>query len=156
MKIYVASSWRNNYQENVVIRLRELGYEVYDFKFKDKEKSEKRGFSWSEIDPNWKNWTTGEYIKALNHPRSVEGFDNDFDALMTSDVCLMVMPCGFSAAMELGYAVGEGQYTIIYCPEIREPDLMVKMVDFISDDFNKIVEKLKHREGELLGVFRGL
>lgn len=32
MKIYVASSWRNNRQPDVVKFLRDLGHEVYDFK----------------------------------------------------------------------------------------------------------------------------
>ena len=31
-KIYVASSWRNPYFEQVVKRLREQRYEVYDFR----------------------------------------------------------------------------------------------------------------------------
>ena len=32
MKIYVASSWRNEFQHNVVKALREDGHEVYDFR----------------------------------------------------------------------------------------------------------------------------
>ena len=31
-KIYVASSWRNVFQQDVVNILRDLGHEVYDFK----------------------------------------------------------------------------------------------------------------------------
>lgn len=31
-KIYVASSWRNVFQQDVVGILRDLGHEVYDFK----------------------------------------------------------------------------------------------------------------------------
>lgn len=31
-KIYVASSWRNPFQQEVVNILRDLGHEVYDFK----------------------------------------------------------------------------------------------------------------------------
>ena len=31
-KIYVASSWRNVFQQDVVDILRDLGHEVYDFK----------------------------------------------------------------------------------------------------------------------------
>ena len=32
MKIYLASSWRNRYQQDVVKALREVGFTVYDFK----------------------------------------------------------------------------------------------------------------------------
>ena len=31
-KIYVASSWRNEYYPEVVAKLREAGHEVYDFR----------------------------------------------------------------------------------------------------------------------------
>jgi len=31
-KIYVASSWRNDYYPKVVAKLREAGHEVYDFR----------------------------------------------------------------------------------------------------------------------------
>ena len=31
-KIYVASSWRNEYYPEVVEKLREAGHEVYDFR----------------------------------------------------------------------------------------------------------------------------
>ena len=54
MKIYVASSWRNPEQPEVVTALRSLSYEVYDFRNPGDGKS---GFGWREIDPNWLNWT---------------------------------------------------------------------------------------------------
>ncbi len=48
-KIYVASSWRNQYQPQVVSFLREQGHEVYDFR----HPAGKTGFQWSQIDENW-------------------------------------------------------------------------------------------------------
>ena len=50
-KIYVASSWRNEYQQEVVKVLRELGHEVYDFK----NPEGRTGFQWSAIDKDWQN-----------------------------------------------------------------------------------------------------
>ena len=47
--IYVASSWRNQYQQRVVSLLRELGHEVYDFR---NPSPDNHGFSWSEIRPS--------------------------------------------------------------------------------------------------------
>ncbi|GAB6010817.1 hypothetical protein [Viscerimonas tarda] len=49
-KIYVASSWRNTYQQNVVRSLREDGNEVYDFRHPN---GNEIGFQWSKIDENW-------------------------------------------------------------------------------------------------------
>ncbi len=63
-KIYVASSWRNSYQQDVVSFLRNEGHEVYDFTHPNSDMN--YGFSWSNIDPNWKNWTTQQYREALN------------------------------------------------------------------------------------------
>ena len=63
-KIYVASSWRNVFQQDVVDILRDLGHEVYDFKNPPHGNG---GFQWSDIDPDWQNWTTEQYREALNH-----------------------------------------------------------------------------------------
>ena len=61
-KIYVASSWRNSFQEIVVRFLREQGHEVYDFKNPPHGNG---GFRWSDIDPNWQNWTQNNIAKPL-------------------------------------------------------------------------------------------
>lgn len=53
-KIYVASSWRNQHQPQVVSFLREQGHEVYDFR----HPAGKTGFQWSQIDEDWENWST--------------------------------------------------------------------------------------------------
>lgn len=47
-KVYVASSWRNQHQPQVVSFLREQGHEVYDFR----HPAGKTGFQWSQIDKN--------------------------------------------------------------------------------------------------------
>lgn len=59
MKIYVASSWRCEYQPIAVESLRALGHEVYDFRGAGTGWGEIEGadggFHWSEVDPNWKD-----------------------------------------------------------------------------------------------------
>ena len=131
-KIYVASSWRNTYQPEVVRRLREVGHEVYDFK-------DSEGFHWSEVDPEWQKWTPEEYLNGLNHACSERGFNRDMKALMECDVCVYVMPCGVSASLEMGWACGAGKRTFVYVPELREPDLMVKMAELVTNDLEDIV-----------------
>ena len=49
-KIYVASSWRNPYQPEVVAALRKAGHEVYDFR---NPKDNPGGFHWADVDENW-------------------------------------------------------------------------------------------------------
>jgi len=101
MKIYVASSWRNEQQQSVVAALRAAGHSVYDFK---NPTPGNHGFSWSEIDPEWKKWTAADQIKCYSHPAAVRGLRLDFEAMEWADVCVMVQPCGRSAALELGWA----------------------------------------------------
>ena len=76
MKIYVASSWRNEFQPMVVEVLRAMGHEVYDFR-NPAEGNE--GFAWSDIDENWENWSAEEYVKAMSHPIAEDGFEDEVD-----------------------------------------------------------------------------
>ena len=55
---------------------------------------------------------------------------------------MYVMPCGPSASMEMGYAKGAGKIVIVYIPALREPDLMVKMADHITNDFSEVLDLL--------------
>jgi len=135
VKIYVASSWRNQYQPGVVMALRDAGHEVYDFRGID-------GFHWSEIDPDWLTWTPSQYLVGLNHEFAHRGFNRDFNAMKDCDACVYVMPCGPSASMEMGWFAGKGRPVVVYIPELREPDLMVKMADFITTDLNDVIKCL--------------
>ncbi len=99
MKIYVATSWRNEYQPGVVAVLRKAGFDVYDFR-------DEEGFSWRTVDPNWQAWTPIEYINGLAHPFAERGYKRDMDALIACDACVYVLPCGPSASLEMGFARG--------------------------------------------------
>lgn len=132
-KIYVASSWRNEFQPGVVAALRADGHTVYDFK-------DEEGFHWTEVDPNWKDWPSDipKYLAGLKSAPAERGFKRDMDALKDCDVCVYVMPCGVSASLELGWAAGAGKETYVYIPGVREPDLMVKMADLVTDNLMDI------------------
>ena len=137
MNIYVASSWRNEFQPGVVAALREDGHTVYDFKDAD-------GFRWLEVDPEWQDWPrdVSKYLAGLNHPCAERGFMRDMLALRTCDACVYVMPCGVSASWEAGFAVGAGKTVIVYIPGLREPDLMVKMAHLVTDDLTVVRDAL--------------
>jgi hypothetical protein len=146
VKVYVASSWRNDFQPGVVRALRADGHEVYDFRGPGDgwgaAGEGPGGFGWSEIDLGWKGWDAPRYVAALDHPRAVEGFRRDMDALRACDACVMVMPCGPSASMEMGWACGAGKAVVVFVPALREPDLMVKMADLVTDDLDRVRERL--------------
>jgi hypothetical protein len=133
--VYVASSWRNPAQPEIVQAIRKLGMIVYDFRNPGPGKD---GFSWSEIDPDWQDWTAEQYVAALEHPRAVEGYTNDFIAMNEADTFVLVLPCGRSAHLELGWAVGAGKRTAILLNGDHEPELMVKMVDHIATSMDDL------------------
>ena len=106
-KIYVASSWRNEFQPEVVKTLRALGHEVYDFR----------------NPPHGR----GQYRENLNHPIAEAGFKSDLDAMLACDVCVLVLPCGRSAHTEAGWYSGAGRPVYVYQPVRQEPELMYKL-----------------------------
>jgi len=144
MNIYVASSWRNNIQPDVVAALREAGFEVYDFK---NPAPGDHGFSWRQIDPDWENWTSEKFADiVMNSPTAQDGFDKDMDALESCDICVLVMPCGRSAHIELGWAAGNGKATLILLSD-GEPELMYRMVDGLVHSIKEVVSWCElHRE----------
>jgi hypothetical protein len=138
-RVYVASSWRNPHQQSVVKLIRDAGHEVYDFR---NPSPDDNGFHWSEIDTEWKDWTVDQYIEGLSHPIAEDGFRKDFEAMVWADTFVLVQPCGRSAHLELGWACGAGKRTFVFHWGDIEPELMIKMVDFITDDIDKIIKRL--------------
>jgi nucleoside 2-deoxyribosyltransferase len=139
MRIYVASSWRNNLQPEVVQRLRAEGHEVYDFK---NPRPDDRGFHWSDIDPNWQQWTPEQFREALDHPIAINGFESDYGAMDWADAGVMVMPCGRSAHIEAGYFNGAGKPLVILLSD-GEPELMYRMASVLCLSIDEVVEALR-------------
>jgi hypothetical protein len=88
-----------------------------------------------------------QFIEALNDPLAVEGFFKDMNALRKAQVTILVMPCGRSAHLELGYAVGAGQKTAILLSD-GEPELMYKMVSKIATSMGEIADWLMKLQEE--------
>lgn len=120
-RIYVASSWRNNYQPYMVQRLRGDGHEVYDFR---NPAPGNDGFRWSEIDSLWQSWEPEQFRSALQHPVAVKGFGFDKAAMDWADTCVLVLPSGRSAHLEAGYMAGQGKRVVVWTNEPIEPELM--------------------------------
>ena len=138
-KVYVASSWRNPYQPEVVARLREAGHTVYDFRNPEENPG---GFHWADVDVHWQEWSTREYIEHLDHPVAEKGFRADLRAMEWADACVLVLPCGRSAHTEAGWFAGRGLKTIVYIPEKQEPELMYKLFDAVVDTIDGILKLL--------------
>lgn len=144
MKVYVASSWRNNGQPLVVKALCEAGHEVYDFKNPEEDH---HGFHWSDVGmSSYDRETNGpvpleEYRAGIEHPIAIEGFSRDFDAMQWADACVLVLDCGRSAHLELGWFVGQGKPTCILFtnPDEVVPELMYRMVGGLAGTIDEAV-----------------
>ena len=139
-KIYVASSWRNEFYPEVVRALRDAGHEVYDFR---NPPSGDPGFKWSGISEDYMEWSPEEYREQLNHPKAVRQFANDIEAMEGCDTCVLVLPCGRSAHTEAGWFAGSGKRVLVYIPVRQEPELMYKLFDVVCDDIDSIIRYLE-------------
>ena len=137
--IYLASSWRNEKQPEIVATLRKAGHEVYDFR---NPLPGDDGFHWSKVDPDWQTWTAPEFIRGLAHQASDAGYALDFNAMKWADTFVLLLPCGKSAHLELGWAAGQGKETYILLDADPEPELMYKMVNHLCADLGDLLRKL--------------
>lgn len=153
MRLYVASSWRNPYQQNAVALLREQGHEVYDFMHPPG--GDHLGFSWQDTidDPNsipWTEWDVDRYLTALTHPVAQAGFDSDFGAMHWADAGVLLLPCGRSAHLEAGWIAGQGKpvWVVLDAAEFpapggSNPELMYKIATGIVRDLGELLAALE-------------
>lgn len=140
-KIYVASSWRNEFYPEVVRALREAGHDVYDFR---NPPSGDEGFKWANVDPDYMDWTPEAYRQQLGCPQAERQFKNDIEAMESCDACVLALPCGRSAHTEAGWFAGKGKKVVAYIPTKQEPELMYKLFDGIACDLEELMSTLKH------------
>ena len=144
MKIYLASSWRNTYQTQVLSDLRAASFEVYDFK---NPAPGNTGFGWKQCDPDLTSDLTVERMRrVLSHPVAQAGFTHDFDAMKWADLCVLLLPSGMSAHLEAGWFSGSKKPVVVLAPEIREPELMYKCFDIgnVTPLFSTVSEVITH------------
>jgi hypothetical protein len=139
-KIYLASSWRNPDQPATVTALRDAGHYVYDFR--NPPGGIPNGFRWSEVDPNWEAWSAAAYREKLKTPLAQRGFNSDFDGMKWADVGLLLLPCGRSAHLELGWMAGAGKRTAILTRDGQEPELMALLASTICVSLDEVLDWL--------------
>lgn len=139
--VYVASSWRNEaLHRGAVAALSSAGHDVYNFR-------NAAPFGWREIDEsNDRSWLTDprRFREGLKHPIAQRGFASDMDALRKCDACVLVLPCGRSAHLELGWATGMQKHSIVLLDDpMSEPELMYLMCDAICVDIDEVIAELE-------------
>lgn len=143
--IYVASSWRNEEHGEVVSTLRAADLEVYDFK------EPTTCLRWTEVagvKERGGEMTPREYLAALSHPTAVRGFLQDMGALQRASTVVLLLPCGNSAHLEVGYAVGTGKpVAALHPPKVETMDLMHCMISNHYSRLDLLVAWCQRSEG---------
>ncbi|WP_180131916.1 hypothetical protein [Rhodoferax sp. BLA1] len=150
-RIYLASSWRNPTQPAVLEALRAAGHEVYDFR---NPAPGQKGFAWRDCGgiaaqdgPGTGAKTIPAYMEAIRSERAADGFAFDKAALDWCDTCVLALPCGRSAHLELGYACGQGKDTYVLLHEDKfEPELMYLLNTDICTDVDQIIDLMATRQ----------
>jgi hypothetical protein len=138
MKIYLASSWKNEILvQKWANTLRDLGHEVDAFidSFGGRYVFH---FSWVGDSKLF------DCINFLEDERSIKAFYEDKKWLDWCECCLLILPAGKSAHLEAGYAKGRNKKLIIWQDMFPkgEFDVMYKFADLITDNVNEIVRYL--------------
>lgn len=136
MRVYVASSWKNGHQPFVVRALRAMGHDVYDFRHPVPGDD---GFHWTQVTDQPKPWSGAVLRQVLDHPIARDGYAKDMGALATCDACVLVLPCGRSAHLELGWAAGALKPTAVLMLEPDEPELMYLMTGRVCSSIDEVV-----------------
>jgi len=137
LKIYVASSWRNKQQPLVVEAISKAAHLVYDFR----NPATSSGAPWKPF-----SLQPVDVMEALDSEAAKAAFEPNFAAMQWADVCVMVQPCGRSASVELGWCAGAGKRTIVLLQAGEEPELMLKLADYLCDSTAQVIEALEEIE----------
>lgn len=117
-RVCVASCYAD--QPAVVEALRAAGHEVYDCRHPHGDTPDPPGH--------------------LQHPVAMAGSASDFEAMQWADTFVLVLPCGRSAHLKLGWAVGQGKRTAIVLNQRGfDPELKYRMVDLLATSTDELL-----------------
>ncbi len=128
MKIYIASSWKNQHAvEMLTTILRDKGHEVASFV----ENNHFNGQFGEEFD---------EWIASENAARC---FRFDTDSAMHSDLVIYISPSGQDAAAECGMAYARGVPVLGLFAKGESLGLMRRMMDYWYNDYRKLIKAIE-------------
>ena len=148
MKIYLASSWKN--QKAVLALVESLEKEGFEVDAFCRPTDTRYSFHWSELVNNEDDLKYYDAIEFLADLRTQRAFKEDKKWLDWADTVIMVMPCGRSSHLEAGYAVGQGKQLYIYgCFPKGEFDVMYGFADrlFRTNELSDLLTVLRLRNG---------
>ena len=143
-RIYVSSSWKNEYQPVLVEELRKRGHKVYDFQHPSGRDDHNVWESVSDRMGLGRNYMLGsispkDFKSMLIDKEAVSRFDEHFAAMQDADTCILLLPCGRSSHVEAGYMNGLGKRVFVMDTSNESvPELMYLMFDDYFHDFDEL------------------
>lgn len=93
---------------------------------------------------SWRNTEQQRVLGLLQaNGHRVYGFRLDMRALEACEACVLLLPCGRSAHLEAGWAVGAGRRVVVYTRDGEEPELMYKMCSAIVSTDSELISVLR-------------
>lgn len=141
MKIYLIGSLRNERIPDMASELRRHGFDVFDDWYAPGPKA----------DDHWKNY---EQVRGRNYLEALEGhaakhiFEFDKEHIDNADGAVMILPCGKSGHLELGYVRGKNKPGWILLDEPDRWDVMYQFATGIYADIDTLIAAMKDYENE--------
>ena len=136
MRIYLASSWSNLYLNDIVSILRDWNHQVHDFRATGATQPAPPPFPGAAGSAgNRLGGPAGSLDNVMSYldlPSTQTSYQRQCAALVEAEVLLCVLPCGRSAHVEIGMALGLSIPVVLLHDGI-EPDLMHLGVDAVVD-----------------------
>ena len=136
MKIYIASSWHNPYLNDIVSILNDRNHEVHDFRATGATRPAPPPFTGAAGSAGNRlggpDGSLDSVMSFLHLPSTQSRYQLQCAALVEAEVLLCGLPCGRSAHVELGMALGLSIPVVLVHDGI-EPDLMHLGVDAVVD-----------------------
>lgn len=148
-RIYIASSWKNPYQQQLVEELRKRGHKVYDFKHpcgrNDSVVWESVSVTQNLRSAYKENCLKGdEFKRMLSDRQSIKRFDEHFAAMQDADTCVLLLPAGRSSHIEAGHMNGMGKRVFVMdTSKTVTPELMYLALDDYFFDFEDLYKALE-------------
>ena len=121
MKIYIASSWSNPFLDDIVSILNDRNHQVHDFRANGATRP---------APPPLTDGSLDSVMSYLHLTSTQTRYQRHCEALVEAEVLLCVLPCGRSAHVELGMALGLS-IPVVLVQDGIEPDLMDLGVDAV-------------------------
>jgi nucleoside 2-deoxyribosyltransferase len=138
VKIYLIGSLRNPHIPEVGNYFRLNGFDVFDDWYSPGP----------ETDDCWQGYEKlrgRNYLEALKGHHAQHAFELDKKHLDAADVAVLVLPCGKSAHLELGYIIGSGKpgFILLETPNPDRYDIMYQFATGLYAEIETLIMELK-------------